>query len=348
VIGNLIQGNSAGAGDGGGIRLAGINGQDVEANPDNTPQRNGSQGQNDPRLWNAVDVFNNMIVNNVAALAGGGISLQDAVNVRIAHNAIANNDSLATAGEAFTPGNANQSNPQPGAGIVTRSHSDQLPAAGNVGTFSNPSEFADNIIWQNRQFFFIVADGTPGDPGSTGTWGLCPDIGNTLGLGCPGGNDPVYDDLAVIGVAGTLACNPGTSCILTGGADPAFVAEYVNGDRSSVFQPEITTAIQAPPAFDEGGNFIRPKFGPLSLYNDCNGDPPYGPTDCPPGDTNEPDGLPGTLFGDYHIQAGSPAVDNVNAVDLTGTYPDLATDFDNEPRPSGAGVDIGADEVQQP
>ena len=35
VIGNKIQGNSAGAGDGGGMRLAGVNGQDVEANPDN-------------------------------------------------------------------------------------------------------------------------------------------------------------------------------------------------------------------------------------------------------------------------------------------------------------------------
>ena len=58
------------------------------------------------------------------------------------------------------------------------------------------------------------------------------------------------------------------------------------------------------------------------------------------------DGDPGVLFGDYHIQAGSPAVDNAGAVDLTGTYPDLELDFDGEPRPVGGGVDIGADEVQ--
>jgi len=135
----------------------------------------------------------------------------------------------------------------------------------------------------------------------------------------------VYNDLAV-----PLACDPGTSCILTG-TDPQFVAEYVNGDRSSVFQPEITTAIQAPPAFDEGGNFIRPSYGPLSLYDDA----------------STPDGDPGTLFGDYHIQGGSPAVDNAGAVDLTGTYPDLLIDIDGEPRPAAAtGVDIGADEVQ--
>jgi hypothetical protein len=208
-----------------------------------------------------------------------------------------------------------------------------------VGTHSEPSEFADNIIWQNRQFFFFVEDGAPADPAAPGIWGLCPDIGGTItGLNCPGGNAPVYDDLAVIGAVGTLACNPGTSCILTGDPDPLFVAEYVNGDRSSIFQPEITTAIQAPPAFDEGGNFIRPSYGPLSLYDDGTAGDDPGPGD----------GLPGTLFGDYHIQGTSPAVDNAGAVDLTGTYPDLTTDFDGEPRPGGTSglVDIGADEVQ--
>jgi hypothetical protein len=335
---NLIQGNSAGAGDGGGLRLAAVNGQDVAANPNNTPRRNGNRGSDDPAPWFAVDVFNNLIVNNVAALAGGGMSLQDAVDVRIAHNTIANNDSLGVAGEAFPANSPNQSNPQPGAGMVTRTHSSALAGSGGVGigTFSDPSEFADNIIRENRKFFFFVdttSGCTPADPNCVSTYGLCPDV--TGGLACPGGNTVVYDDLAVIG-AGTLDCDPPGSCILTG-TDPQFVAEYVNGNRSAVFQPETTTAIQAPPAFDEGGNFIRPSYGPLSLYND----------DFPN------DGDPGTLFGDYHIQwdetcpttgACSPAVDA--GFDLTGTFIDLMLDFDMEPRPSGAGVDIGADEVQ--
>jgi hypothetical protein len=345
VISNLIQGNSAGAGDGGGVRLAMINGQDAVPPAELTCTNNndcnvnngglGGQCDTDTGLCEiqpvsnayAVDLFNNMIVNNVAALAGGGISLQDAVNVRIVHNAIANNDSLATAGEAFAPNSANQSTPQPGAGIVSRAHS---PALVNIvgNGFSDPSEFADNIIWQNRQFFFLVGDGTPGDPGSPGIWGLCPDIGGTIaGLVCPGGNAPVYNDLGVIGAVGALACDPGTSCIVTGDPDPLFVSEYVNGDKSSVFQPEITTAIQAPPAFDEGGNFIRPRFGPLSLYDDA---------------TDPGDGLPGTLFGDYHIQGTSPAVDT--GTDLTGIDPALTTDIDGEGR--AAPVDIGADEVQ--
>ena len=147
-------------------------------------------------------------------------------------------------------------------------------------------------------------------------------------LGCS--TEPVYDDLAVIGVdGGVLACDTPTSCILSGGVDPLFVAEYFNGDRSSVLQPEAPTAIGAPPAFDEGGNFIRPQFGPLTLY-----------VDVDPGN-----GQPGDLIGDYHILSGSAA--HELGIDLTGTYPELLKDFDLEVRPDGL-VDIGADEYYAP
>jgi hypothetical protein len=337
VLRNLVQGNSAGAGDGGGIRLAMVNGRDVAANPTNAPRPNGNAGANGPFPWYRVDLFSNMVVNNVAGLAGGGLSLQDAVNVRIVHDTFANNDSLAVAGAAFSPGNPSQSTPQPGAGIVSRAHSLELtgiPGA-TVGTFSNPTAFADNIVWQNRQFFFWVdaASGcAPGDPACTSTFGLCPDV--TGALACPGGNTVVYNDLGVIGAAGALTCAPGGSCILTP-TDPVFESWYANGARSAVLQSEITTAIQAPAAFDEGGNFIRPQFGPLSLYNDGTAGDVPGPGD----------GLPGTLFGNYHIQAG-PAVNA--GTNLNATYPSLATDFDGQPRPlvPATGVDIGADEAQ--
>ena len=45
-----------------------------------------------------------MIVDNMAGLAGGGISLQDTARANINNNTIANNDSTATAGAAFAAG----------------------------------------------------------------------------------------------------------------------------------------------------------------------------------------------------------------------------------------------------
>jgi len=322
VISNLIQGNAASAGDGGGIRLSLINGQDVAANPNNTPP----PGPDDPPQWYAVDVFNNMIVNNVAGMAGGGISLQDAANARVINNTLANNDSLGTAGEAFSPGNPNQSNPQP-AGIVSRRHTGSLIAA--IGSpadprlasdFSNP-QLEDNIVWDNRSFFFFIQSGTPGDPNAPSVFGLCPDLG-TLGLSCPVVTPP--GEIAVLGTAGSMTCN---NCLQSGGPDPLFVQEYHNGNRGSVAQPELTTAIQAPPAFDEGGNFIRPRFGPLSINVDLDS------------------GTTGVQVSNYHIQSGSPAVNA--GTDLTGTFSDLETDYDGDVRPGGGGVEIGADEIAE-
>src|SRR5690606_55193 len=86
ILSNLIQGNVSGAGDGGGIRLAFVNGQDVAGQPE------GLNG------WYQVDVFNNIVVNNVSGAAGGGISLKDATRVRILSNTFAHNDSTATIG----------------------------------------------------------------------------------------------------------------------------------------------------------------------------------------------------------------------------------------------------------
>lgn len=301
IVSNLIQGNQAGAGDGGGIRAAFVNGQDV--------QRSG----NTPDSWYSLQVFNNMIVNNTAGFAGGGISLQDSARVFIVHNTVANNDSTATAGEAFAPGNPSQSLPQP-AGIVSRAHSDLLAAA--FGTysrvlpykeFSNPS-LVDNIIWHNRSFYF-VADTTQNPP----FYGLVPDVG--------AGQEPAFWDLWVFGTAAQRYLDPRYSVLTdrTGyhtsniSADPLFVEQYFNGGRTYAFVPEITTSIQVAPAFDEGGNYIDVKFGPL------------------------------TYTGDYHLRSGSPAV-NRGLNSPMSTFPELLTDFDGQRRPNGLRVDIGADE----
>ncbi|HZV54460.1 MAG TPA: choice-of-anchor Q domain-containing protein [Rhodocyclaceae bacterium] len=86
---NLIAGNSAESGTGGGIRLQMVNGQDVVAFPTNSNR------------WNDVTVTNNIIANNVAGWDGGGVSMQDALKVRFVNNTVIDNDTTASAGVLF-------------------------------------------------------------------------------------------------------------------------------------------------------------------------------------------------------------------------------------------------------
>ena len=83
---NLIQGNAAEAGSGGGIAFQNVNGADVIAFPKT------------PANWHHVTVTNNIIVDNVAGWDGGGVSFLDALNLDFVHNTVANNNSTATAG----------------------------------------------------------------------------------------------------------------------------------------------------------------------------------------------------------------------------------------------------------
>ncbi|MDQ1257228.1 MAG: hypothetical protein QG656_1831, partial [Candidatus Hydrogenedentes bacterium] len=303
---NLIQGNNAGAGDGGGIAIQASNGADVALAPDN------------PDRWHAIDVTNNIIANNVAGLAGGGIGLQEAAVVNIVNNTIVRNDSTATAGAAFAPDNPNLSTAQP-AGIVSRVHSAPLAAAFGASALvapyaevSNPV-LVNDILWQNRSFSFYITNG------ATAPFGLTPDP-----------STPSFWDLAVLGTASPVSLNP-MNCVLTDAAgydasniatDPMFVSQYYNGNRNAIFiQQEFTTAIDVAAAFDEGGNFLDIRYGPLSLINPATGLP----------------------FGDYHLQAASPARD-IGQLNVSESLPTLGEDFDQELRPNG-GVDAGADEL---
>lgn len=323
ILANLIQGNQAGGGDGGGIATSAVSGLDI------------ASARNNPSTWYVLTVQNNMIVDNMAGLAGGGISLQDTVLAAITNNTIANNDSTATAGLAFAANNPNQSTPQP-AGIVSRAHSVALyTMIGNGGDavnfkteFTDPQGFINNIIWHNRSFYFTT------NP-NTGVFGLVPDVG--------AGAQPVYSDLGVLGTSqqgtwpqytgpGVHKMSPGYSILssTTGYAatnrsvDPIFVQEYVNGDRGqTIILPALTTTITPAGAFDEGGNWIDVRFGPLTLNK----------RPCPATGT--------CAYGDYHIRGTSPARAAGNS---TARVP--ATDFDGQARPLPAGTmpDIGADE----
>jgi hypothetical protein len=177
---NLIMGNTAESGSGGGIRLQDVNGTEVGL----LPMR--------PNLWNSVKIFNNIISNNVAGWDGAGISLQDSLVTDIVNNTVASNDTTASSGvlfntlgapEASAPGDnciqsgsSTASCPQP-AGLVTMRNTTLLTSSlpsnvvcplghGTVGglckQFSVPVLYND-VFWQNRAFYIGVANPAAGN-----------------------------------------------------------------------------------------------------------------------------------------------------------------------------------------
>jgi hypothetical protein len=177
---NLIMGNAAESGTGGGIAFNAVNGSDMVAFPD------------DPGQWNSVTVTNNIIVDNVAGWDGGGISLLDSPNVNIVNNTIAFNNSTASAGPLFntigaplasqggptcTSGCGSTTAPQIG-GVVALPNSTLLtanlsatpvvcPAGHFQGTGTNAAtngacrfvsypKLENNIIWQNASYYIGV------------------------------------------------------------------------------------------------------------------------------------------------------------------------------------------------
>jgi hypothetical protein len=181
VNANLIMGNAAETGSGGGLRLQNVNGGDVLAFP-TTPAR-----------WYSPSITNNIIADNVAGWDGGGISMVDALNVNFINNTVVSNSTTASAGILFTTigmpmassegtnctnASATSSCPQV-AGLVTIQNSSNLVAnlpatvtcpAGHYqgttasnGTCRNYSYplLQNNIFWQNSAYYIGVGALSP-------------------------------------------------------------------------------------------------------------------------------------------------------------------------------------------
>jgi hypothetical protein len=238
VDANLIMGNTAESGEGGGLRLQNVNGNDILNNPSHSS------------AWYKITVTNNIIANNVAGWEGGGVSIQDAVNVDFRNNTVVSNDTTATAGVLFDTigaplANTAQPNcnPQTGvgcandavttstfmaAGLVTHPHSLLLspaftdnahmtcPAGGgyankNCSKVSLPT-LNNDIFFRNRTFFMTTS-------GSPSVVVLTPPLSQpaapatssgvvTGGTGaCP--NSTNYWDIGVYGDTSAVGGNPG-------------------------------------------------------------------------------------------------------------------------------------------
>jgi hypothetical protein len=180
---NLVMGNSAESGSGGGIRLQHINGTEIGHFPDGTTYCPSPSNC----IWNSVQLTNNIIANNVAGWDGAGISLQDAIAASIVNNTIMSNDTTASSGVLFNTlgaplssspwcpsGNTSScvttSTPQI-AGVASVPHSSVLIGGEPAGLkcafsavrgsttscigASDPLLYND-VIWQNRSFYIGV------------------------------------------------------------------------------------------------------------------------------------------------------------------------------------------------
>jgi hypothetical protein len=371
---NLIMGNAAEAGSGGGIRLQAVNGTDVPRFPTT------------PANWYSVQVTNNIITDNVAGWDGAGISLQDALVTNIVNNTIVSNDSTATAGVLFNtlgaplasaPGatyqttSGNSSAPQP-AGIVTMANSPQLiggltstltcpPNNSGCAKFSNPY-LANDLIWQNRTFFIGVGTSVQaayqqnlvtlfnsvfnnGVPSTTGT-AL---TGQTATGQCVTGSS--YWDIGVRGDTGPgnhasgFTVKP-TYSLLTNASEtpsglndlnmnPTIASQYCNGSR---VPPELSIA--------QGGNGglwnVPPGISDATVPNPIFNLTPAATVDegnnwinMTWGPLSLSNPSSGATLGNYALLAGSPAIDYVPTTSAAGAAAPK-TDFFGNPRPDAS------------
>ncbi len=227
---NLILGNNAESGSGGGLRLQLVNGTEVSRFPTS------------PSNWYQAQVQNNIIVDNVAGWDGAGVSLQDALAVNFVNNSVISNDTTASAGVLFDANQASLgSTPPPGcdpstgagctapvttsanqaAGLVTMQNTPNLIASlpasltcpTSSATIANPYPvtsgstatckavslpvIANNVFWQNRAFHIQVGGLGAGLLNQQNTVGLIPMLNQSSTGQCVTG--ATYWDIGVRG-----------------------------------------------------------------------------------------------------------------------------------------------------
>jgi hypothetical protein len=385
---NLIQGNSADSGAGGGLRLQGVNGSEISRYPKNNSQ------------WYSVSITNNIITNNVAGWDGGGVSIQDAMVSQFINNTITNNDSTASSGTLFQtfrrdlasavpPSNimgtcdantsgCSASQRQP-AGISVAPNSPFLiesyatagikcpKAEPNCATISDPV-LNNNIIWHNRSFHIEL--GSQNNVYNQTAVTLTPQLNQTATGYC----DTTFpaSDYWDLGVRGDLtpATHEGTKLSLhplysvlssingydasNMSSNPALTAYYCNGSK---VPPEFGGyGFQVPPGTDEGNLYANHYFtltaGATTDESNNWINMSWGPLAF----TNmtapsSPVGVDpdSPALNNSALQPGSPAIDAISSKASTyATAP--ATDFFGNPRPDvkSTAIDVGAVEYQVP
>jgi hypothetical protein len=236
---NLIMGNAAESGSGGGIAFQHVNGSDVVSFP------------TQPGQWYGVQFTNNIVANNVAGWDGGGISLLDAFKVDIINNTVMGNVTTASSGaltntlgaplastQNCPPGGVDpatglctvmitSSTPQP-AGLVSINDTATLlanlpasitcpaqynaPGAGTTnGTCRSVSypRLHNNVFWQNSPYY--IAAGALSPQFQQKVVSLYNAFSNTLVASQPTADATTANGTGVIITGGTGACLAGNN-----------------------------------------------------------------------------------------------------------------------------------------
>jgi hypothetical protein len=379
---NLIMGNTAESGSGGGIRLQGVNGTEVARFPTL------------PNQWYDVTVTNNIIANNVAGWDGGGVSMQDALRVNFINNTTIANDATASAGVLFnTIGAANASVPPPGcnpqpdptlpqdpsciapvttstnqaAGLVTMRNSPNLVAsmpatvtcpAGYYPTTTNGEcrlvslpLLKNDVFWQNRAFHITVGSYDPSVQQNVVM--LVPTLNQATTGDCPNGAS--YWDIGVRGDTGPSDHGSGftlhpTYSVLTDASDYTG-ANNLGGNPAVVHK--YCNGSRLPPENGGLGFAVPPGVADATVPN-----PLFNLT--PAATVDEGNNWINMSYGPlslvnasilagmpgYGVPLGNYAITTGSPAMDAGTSSGApSTDFFGTPRPQGSGFDIGAVEV---
>jgi hypothetical protein len=368
---NLIQGNAAESGSGGGLRLQHINGGEVVSFPNN------------PEQWYSVNVTNNIIANNVAGWDGAGVSLLDALAANIVNNTIISNDTTASSGVLFNtlgaplastqgpcpPGQIDPatglcrvpvttSTPQP-SGLVSIQNSATLVAnlpatitcpanhyAGGTASNGTCRQYSypvltNDVFWQNRTFNIQVGSFGAGTLNQQHVVTLVPTLNQASTGACAGGN---YWDIGVRGDTGPGNHSGGqlnpTYSVLTStsgygstnsSGNPAVATQYCNGSR-------------VPPEFKAGGYQVPPGISDATVPN-----PVFNLT--PAATVDEGNNWINIAWGPLaltnpltNVPLGNYTPTAASSTNNTGTTASTYTthDFFGNNRPAGGGWDIGA------
>jgi len=378
--GNLIVGNTAESGSGGGLRMSNINGTDVVNNP------------NSAAHWWQVTVTNNIIANNVAGWDGGGVSIQDALRADFINNTVVSNDTTASAGVLFnTLGAAHANNPPPGctpnpdpnapqnancfyqlapttpqpAGLSVQAHSSNLAQALAPLSVNCPADYSpsgagaaiackqasaprirNDLFWDNRAFH--IGNPTPGTGllGQQNVVTLLPTLNQTATGQCVSGAS--YWDIGYRGDtsptnhSGTgFTLAPANSILTSNAGYPGNLQSSANPGLISVY----CNGARVPPENGGMGYNVPPGMADATLPN-----PVFSLTAS--ATVDEGNNWVNMSYGPLSLAnptgtttLGNYSINGGPAVNA-GAAPGAPThDFFGNSRPQGGGFDIGAVEM---